>query len=449
MPTEVIMPALGMSQDTGRLLAWLKEEGDAVHEGEPIMEIETDKATVEVEAESNGTLANISAHAGDDVPVGEVIALILGAGEAAPTPATAPTEPAPAPEPSVPSSSSTADGNRNKSATPVAVRVAAAHDVDVSTVPASGKRVTRADVEAYVNNGASHTSETSIILASPKARRLARENEIDLAQLTGSGPDGAVLAADVLAYEPITETAPTTTTASAAPPASTPDSSANDVQTGRVWKRMADRLTDSWQTIPHFYLKREVDATQLIAWRTRLKQRADIKVTYTDLLVQVVAKALENHPHVNGSWNGDGVVFNDAINVGLAVAVDEGLLVPVIHNANALGVLAIAEARAGIVKRSLAGKLKPNDLQGGTFTISNLGMYGIDEFKAIVNPPQAAILAVGNIVEKVVPQAGETRIQPTLTLSLSCDHRAVDGARGAAFLQTLAHYIQDPMQMMD
>jgi pyruvate dehydrogenase E2 component (dihydrolipoamide acetyltransferase) len=216
-----------------------------------------------------------------------------------------------------------------------------------------------------------------------------------------------------------------------------------------MWRRAAERLTQSWQTVPHFYLKRDVFAEGLVDWRNGLKQRTDTKVTFTDLIVKVVAAALRKNPYVNGQWNGEGVVFNENVNVGLAVAIDEGLLVPVIHDTDKLGVTEIAQRRAEIVTRSQTGKLKPMDLQGGTFTISNLGMYGIDEFNAIVNPPQAAILAIGRINDRVVPINGEPVIRKVLTLSLSCDHRAVDGARGAQFLDTLSSYIQDPMGLVD
>ena len=437
------MPALGMSQDTGILIAWLKHEGDTVEKGELIMEVETDKATVEVEAQGTGTLVNLTAQAGDEVPVGEVIALILKDGEAAPAPAKAATAQPSQPEPAPPSPTPT--NGTGKSATPVAARMAEVHNVDISRVPATGDRITRADMEAYLNDGkSSEAPVTDVVLASPKARRLARERDIDIEVISGTGPDGAVITADVLAYEPPVAAQPTQTVA--APAAAQADGA---VQTGRMWQRMAQRLTESWQTVPHFYLKREVNVSQLIAWRTRLKARAEVKVTFTDLLVYVVARALRQHPYVNGGWDGQGVVFNDEVNVGLAVAVDDGLLVPVIHHADQLGVMATAQARDDIVSRALDGKLKPDDLQGGTFSISNLGMYGIDEFKAIVNPPQAAILAVGNIVEKFVPIDGEAVIQPMMTLSLSCDHRAVDGAHGADFLRTLAQYLQDPMQMLE
>lgn len=429
MPTEVIMPALGMSQETGRLIAWLKQEGDVVEGGDILMEIETDKTTVEVEATVSGTLVNVTAQAGDDVPVGSVIALILAAGESPPPP------PVQATPLAVDSAANAATAHSTKAATPVAVRVAEAHDVDVNQIPTQGRRVTRADVESHVNHSQPVTTNGQV-LASPKARRLADERDFILAQIPGSGPEGAILAADVLNFEPDADAASTTTT-------QTPS------QTGTMWRRMAERLTTSWQTVPHFYLKRDVSAEAFIGWRKSILSRSDIKITYTDLLVKVVATALKQHPHVNGQWNGSSVVFNEAVNVGLAVAVDDGLLVPVIHKADTLGLKAVARRRQEIVERTQNGRLQPADLQGGTFTISNLGMFGIDEFSAIVNPPQAAILAVGSITERIVPLDGQAVIRPMMTLSLSCDHRAVDGARGAQFLDTLATLIADPLGLMD
>lgn len=409
MPTQVIMPALGMSQDTGRLVAWLKNEGDTVQQGEPIMEIETDKTTVEVEAAAAGILSGVSARPGEDVPVGQVIALIVG-----------PTENA-------------VETAAVKAPTPIAKRVAAVHGVNVEQVPAQGRRVTKADVEAYVKEPA---MTPALRPASPKARRLAAERNINLEQVNGTGPDHAVLAADVLQHTQ-------SQTESGASEPILPS------QTSPLWQRMAQRLTESWQTIPHFYLKREVNAEHLVSWKQSVQNRSQLKITYTDLLVKLTAAALSKHPQMNGQWTGDAVRVHPHIHIGLAVAVEDGLLVPVIHDADKLGILAIAERRTEIVTRAQQGKLRPGDLENGTFTMSNLGMYAVDEFSAIVNPPQAAILAVGRIADRVIALQGEAVIKPMLTLSLSCDHRVVDGARGAQFLSTLAQYIEDPLSITD
>jgi pyruvate dehydrogenase E2 component (dihydrolipoamide acetyltransferase) len=408
------MPALGMSQDTGRLVAWRKKEGETVSKGDVLMEVETDKTTVEVEANASGTLVNVTAQAGADVPVGTVIAWIVGPGEKSPA--------------------SVVDAATPVAMTPIARRIAADLGVDVSRIPAQGKRITRADVEAFAN-GQRH------VLASPKARRLAAENGLDLVALAGSGPDGAVLAGDVLSA--VTLTAPPEVLA-------VPEvAQASPAQTGTMWRRMAERLAESWQVIPHFYLRRDVDATGLINWRQQITSRAEQKVTYTDLLLKLVAAALRQHPYVNGQWTGTTVTFNEQVNIGLAVALDDGLIVPVIHDTDHLGVIAIAERRRQLVDRAQKNRLQPADLQGGTFTISNLGMFGIDEFSAIVNPPQAAILAVGRIRDQIVPVDGQAVIRPVLTLSLSCDHRAVDGARGARFLDMLARLVNDPLELLD
>lgn len=424
MPTKVIMPALGMSQETGRVIAWLKQAGDTIARGEPLIEIETDKTTVEVEASASGTLANITAQAGEDVPVGTVIAFILAPGETLLQP--------------LPDTTASRDGAAavvsatTTRVTPLATRVAQAHGIDVTQIPSQEKIIRRSDVEAFING------QVSRVLASPKARYIAREQGLDITKIRGSGPDGAVLADDVIKAAPV-ET----------PVEAPPQPLATTVQTGQMWRRMAERLAESWQTIPHFYLKRDVSAAALISWREHIVSRSEAKVTFTDILVKLTAAALKQHPHVNGCWTGEGVAFNGHINIGLAVAVEEGLLVPVIHDADQLGVTAIAPRRQELVERSQLGKLKIGDLDGGTFTISNLGMYGVDEFSAIVNPPQAAILAVGRISERIVPVNGQPVVRPMLTLTLSCDHRVIDGARGAQFLNTLSLFIEEPLRLID
>jgi pyruvate dehydrogenase E2 component (dihydrolipoamide acetyltransferase) len=217
---------------------------------------------------------------------------------------------------------------------------------------------------------------------------------------------------------------------------------------GTVWRVMAERMTQSWTSVPHFYLVREVDASRLIAWRERLTRKPGAKITYTDLLVKLVAAALREHARVRVSWKDGALVQHDEVNVGLAVAIEDGLVVPVIHRADTLPLTEIAARRDELVTRAQSGKLRPADITGGIFTISNLGMYGVDAFNAIVNPPQAAILAVGRIADRVVPVDGQPAVRPIMVLTLSCDHRAVDGARGAQFLGALADLIEEPLGLI-
>jgi pyruvate dehydrogenase E2 component (dihydrolipoamide acetyltransferase) len=211
---------------------------------------------------------------------------------------------------------------------------------------------------------------------------------------------------------------------------------------------MAERMTASWTTAPHFYLVREVNVSRLVTWRERASKQTGARITYTDLLVRIAAAALSLHPRVNASWRDGAIVQNSDVNIGLAVAIDDGLVVPVIHRADTLSLVEITARREDVVSRGQAGKLRPGDIQGGGFTISNLGMYGVDAFNAIVNPPQAAILAVGRIADRVVAVNGQAVVQPTMVLTLSCDHRALDGARGAQFLGALAELIEEPLALL-
>jgi pyruvate dehydrogenase E2 component (dihydrolipoamide acetyltransferase) len=430
---NVVMPALGIAQETGTLLQWLKAEGEQVTKGEPLMEIETDKATVEVEAPASGILAHVTAQPGDEVPVGQTIALILSPGETAPETATSPAMQTAAPSPEAP------PARAEILTSPVAARIAAEHNLDLKMVKTGGGRVHKDDVLTYLAKQ-QPTPANGRTLASPKARRLAREQNLDLAAIKGSGPSGAVLAADVL-------TAAASVQIAAAVPIAL--SEQQTAPMSRMWQVMVQRLTESWRTVPHFYLEREVNATQLLAWWDSAKQRILENVTLTDLLVKLAAVALRKHPRVNAAWLDGNIVLNNDINIGLAVAVEEGLLVPVIHRADNLGLAALAERRQALVGRARSGKPLLDDLQGGTFTVSNLGMFGVDSFKAIVNPPQAAILAVGRIADRVVPINGQPAVQPMMTLTLSCDHRVVDGARGAQFMQTLVSFIETPLAILD
>ncbi len=432
MAKDVIMPALGMAQETGTLIQWLKAAGDSVTKGEPLMEIETDKATVEIEAPASGTLSSITAQAGDVIPVGQRIALILAPGETALS-ASLPQATQPAntlqPQPTPVSPQPAFASVKPVTATPVAARLAAEHRLDITKIKPDGGQIRKEDVLAYLDTQNKPIAITRV-LASPKARRLAQERGVDLKSVSGSGPDGAVLANDVLTFR-------------GTHPAS------ESLTVSRMWRVMADRLTQAWTTIPHFYLIREVSASRLIAWREKAQKESAEKITYTDLLVRLTAAALRRYPRLNASWMNDTISLNTEINIGLAVAVADGLLVPVIHRADELNLSELALRRSGIVAQAKAGKLSLDDLSGGTFTISNLGMYGVDAFNAIVNPPQAAILAVSRIADRVVPVNGQPAVQPMMTLSLSCDHRVVDGARGAEFLQALADLIEEPLQLLN
>jgi len=354
--SDVIMPALGMNQDTGRLVTWLRSEGDTVARGEPIMEIETDKATVEVEAPADGVLAGITAREGDEVPVGQRVAVILRPGE-------------------------------SLDAAPV---TPAARATPAARPPAS-----------------------------PLARRLAAEAGIDVAALAGTGPGGAVKAADVPRAGP---------------------------QRG-VWATMARRTAESWATVPHFSLEREVDASRLESWRASAL-RTTGGVTITDLLVRLTGACLPRHPLVNGRWDGRRTVANDDVDVGVAVAVEHGVVVAVVRSADRLSLAGVVERRRELVDRARAGRLRPEDVLGATFTISNLGMYAVDAFTAIVDAPQAAILAVGRIRDGLVPVNGLAEVRRRMRLTMSCDHRAVDGARAAAFLTDLGDLIEEPAALL-
>lgn len=461
MATEIILPALGMAQDTGKIVRWLKSAGESVRKGEPVAEIETDKATVEIESPASGILADVKGEVGEDIPVGQVIAKVLTADELQGRTGmsngilSAVPDAAQAEDVLVPvANDRVQDGNRRSAgiaASPLAARIAGEHNVDLSQVKAAGKRIQKADVLEYLQQQeqtVSLTGQSRLQAASPKARRLAREQRKDLAAIAGTGPGGAVLVADILTA-PVLIAEQAVSSARVSEEVISPASVQRETAVGSIWRIMAERTAQSWTTVPHFFLVREVNASRLISWRESVQKRVSAKVTYTDLLVKVVAKALGNHSHLNATWRDNSITWNVEINIGLAVAVEQGLIVPVIRRANTLGVHEIAARRQELVAKAQAGRLRPDDLAGGTFTISNLGMYGVDAFNAIINQPQAAILAVGRIADRVVPLNGQPAVQPMMTLSLSCDHRVVDGARGAQFLETVAALIEEPLGLVD
>jgi pyruvate dehydrogenase E2 component (dihydrolipoamide acetyltransferase) len=473
MPTNVIMPALELAQETGKVLRWMKAPGDTVRKGEPIVEIETDKVTVEIEAPASGILSSVTAQEGDVVPVGQTIALIAeagaaavptgpvrtgplptgplptgpltlpspqrGEGEGGPVPSAPPGTIFPLRSPLSPEGRGQGEGGVIK-ASPLARRIAEEHGVDLARIKTASGKIEKADVLAFVESLKGAPSDVVAVrrvAASPKARRLAAERGVELGALRGSGPGGAVLTVDV----PVAPVA--------APPLTLPSPQRGEGRgVGTVWRIMAERMTASWTTAPHFYLVREVNVARLVSWLASARKQTGARITYTDLLVKLVAATLAQHPRVNVSWKDGALERHAEINIGLAVALEDGLVVPVLARADTLGLTEIAQRREDLVARAQAGKLRPADIQGGVFTISNLGMYGVDAFSAIVNPPQAAILAVGRIADRVVPVNGQPAVQPTMMLTLSCDHRALDGARGAQFLGALADVVEEPLALL-
>tara|TARA_B100000446_G_scaffold24381_1_gene19892 strand:+ start:755 stop:1912 length:1158 start_codon:yes stop_codon:yes gene_type:complete len=383
------MPALSPAQETGILIEWFKEEGDLIEKGEPLMEVETDKANVEVEATTTGILANITVNLGDEIPVGKVIALILADGESAP------------------------ESKKEYSSSETKV-----------------SEEDTAQLQTTISNPLDPSANlpTNKIVASPKVRQYAKKEGIDLSFIKGSGPNGVILMEDVLVNQSSTET------------------EENDIPTSKGWRLMADRLTESWSSAPHFNLVRHLDVSNLVTYKKQVQEKNSNRLTYTDLLIKLVSITLKEHPRINASWIDNKIVKNSEINVGLAVDFDGGLIVPVIHKTDELSLGEITNRRKDLITRTQAGKLRSGDLDRGTFTISNLGMFDVDSFNAIINPPQAAILAVGRIVDKVVPVDGLPAVRPILTLNLSFDHRVVDGVRGAEFLQTLSNLIENPLQ---
>jgi pyruvate dehydrogenase E2 component (dihydrolipoamide acetyltransferase) len=401
MAFSVVMPALEMAQETGKLIAWRKKEGDRVSKGEPLLEVETDKAVLEVEAPADGILAGITASAGADIPVGQTIAWIVVPGEKPPT--------------------------ENESAT---------------NAPAARGGL-QGKTEAHTAPVAASTPEPSPVQGariSPKARRVAKELGVDIATVRGSGPGGEILASDVQA--------------AAAPVAS----SAAPKQTGSIevpstlGRLMAERTTQSWTTVPHFFVAREIEASALNEYRGKLvaeiERTHNIRITHTDLLVALAARVLLKHPRLNSSWTAEGIRLHDHVNMGVAIAVNDGVVAAVIPNAHTATLAEIATQRRDVAERARAGKLRPADIADATFTISNLGMYHVDQFSAIITPPQAAILAVGSIAERVVAVDGKPAVRPMMTLTLSCDHRAADGARAAMFLNDLAEAVREPQKWM-
>jgi pyruvate dehydrogenase E2 component (dihydrolipoyllysine-residue acetyltransferase) len=407
MAFSVVMPALEMAQETGKLIAWRKKEGDRVTKGEPLLEIETDKAVVEVEAPADGILTGVKAKEGQDIPVGQTIAWIVAPGESVPE--DSPQEDAPA---------ALARSARAKST--VVPAGPAAKDSAVS--PATSPKI------------------------SPKARRLGKELGVDIGTVHGSGPGGEILASD------IQNAATSAPSGVAANEKQSEQKSVNLEVPTTLGRLMAERTTQSWTTVPHFFVTREIEASALNAYREKIVAEIEkthgVRITHTDLLVALIARVLGKHARLNASWSAEGIRLHAHVNMGVAIAVNDGVVAAVITNAHMASLAEIAVQRRDVAQRARSGKLRPIDIADATFTISNLGMYQVDAFSAIITPPQAAILAVGAISERVIAVEGKPVVRPMMTITLSCDHRVADGARAALFLQDLGGAISDPAKML-
>ncbi len=461
MAKAVIMPKFGFTQEESTIVAWLKQEGDFVERGDPIAEVTTDKINMEIEAPETGYLRGIRFQAGQEVPVTEVIAFILQEGEDIPTDmpevVEAPGPGASAGAEAAPTSSVPAAGTVIAAVTPVARRMAEAEGIDLTQVEGTGPggKITREDVEAYLAGRGAQPATPGVVRATPAARRLAREHDLDLAAIPGSGPRGRVQEKDVLAVAqaaavpaPTTTPAPVPPTAPAPRPTPAPSGEPVVIPMEGMRRTIAERLQASYQEAPHVTFTLDIDMTSAIALREAANKRlaeGQPRVSMTAVLIKACAWALRQHPTVNAYLIKDQIMLMPDINVGMAVALDAGLIVPVVRRADRKGLLEIGAEVADLTARAREGRLHPAEVMDGTFTVSNLGMYGIDRFTAIINPPQVAILAVGRTVKRFVPDENDQPIaRPMMSVTLVVDHRVIDGALAAQFVSTLRDALEAP-----
>ncbi len=425
MAEIVTMPRLSDTMTEGTVAKWHKKVGDKVKEGDLLAEIETDKATMEFESFQEGVLLYIGVEEGSTAPVDSILAILGKEGE---------------------DISQLING---KSESPAASQEESEETAKREEQPAARPSESDDDIDVEVE------SNDRRIKISPLARKLAKEKGIDISKLQGSGEGGRIVKRDIDAYKPVSEPEKPASkeetaqhVANKSAPAAAASVSYTEEPISQMRKTIARRLAESKFTAPHFYLTMEIDMDRAVEVRRMLNEISDVKISFNDLVIKAAAISLIKHPNINTSWTGEAIRYNRDINIGVAVAVEEGLLVPVIRHADQLGLSAIASQVKEFAQKAKDKKLQPSDWEGNTFTISNLGMFGIDEFTAIINPPDACIMAVGSI--KQIPVVKDGQIVPghVMKVTLSCDHRVVDGATGAAFLQTFKSMLEDPMKMI-
>ncbi|XLS28513.1 pyruvate dehydrogenase complex dihydrolipoamide acetyltransferase [Flavobacteriaceae bacterium M23B6Z8] len=423
----VKMPRLSDTMEEGTVASWLKKEGDDVSEGDILAEIETDKATMEFESFYSGKLLHIGIGEGESAPVDSVLAIIGPEGT----------------DVQAALQAAASEGKGSEETTPQ---------------PEKKEEVKTADSkESTADNTSSSTSDGGRIFASPLARKMAEEKGIDLAAVSGSGENGRIVKKDIENYKPAAKSAPAETAKETSKPASEGyvapfvpegEESFEDVKNSQMRKTIAKRLGESKFTAPHYYLTIEVSMDHAMASRSQINSLPDTKVSFNDLVVKACAMALKKHPQVNTTWNNDSTRYNHHVHVGVAVAVDEGLVVPVLKFTDQMSLTQIGAQVKELAGKARNKKLTPQEMEGSTFTVSNLGMFGIQEFTSIINQPNSAILSVGAIVQKPVVKDGQIVVGNTMKVTLACDHRTVDGATGAQFLQTLRHYLENPVTML-
>lgn len=441
MPVPFIMPKFDMDQEKATIISWLKKEGDFVKFEETVLTVETEKVAIDVPAPATGTLIRVLFEDGDVVPVTKVIAYILKEGE---TPADLPPAdetPSPLLMPEVVPipQTMTAVQATPVPATPIAIRMAKEEGVDLSKVPATGDRITREDVERFIASQKSAGRVT--VAATPAARRVARESGVALETVAGSGPRGRVQSTDVLTVNPVSKP-------------STREREADIVPLASIRRTIAERMQHSFQESPHIALTVDIDMTEAENVRKRFNAQAEKlaqpRITITALIIKVTAWALVHNPYLNASFNGDSISLWREVNIGVATAAPQGLIVPVLKVADKMSVSEINLRLIELTEQARGNKLKLDDVQGGTFTISNLGMFGIRQFRAVINPPESAILAVGSIVRRpiVVDDNDRVEVRPMLSLTLSADHRVIDGIVAAHFLSDLVTGLESPSMLL-
>lgn len=441
---EIIrMPRMSDTMTEGVLVEWHKKVGDSVKSGDILAEVETDKATMDLESFQEGTLLHLGVEKGAAVPVDSIIAILGKKGEditeilkaekekssAAPAPEAA----APSPAPAAPAPAPT------PAPAPVQTATAAPAPAPAPAPPAP------ANAQA---NGNGHHGR---IKSSPLARSLARDRGLEIGQIPGSGEQGRIVKRDVEAYVPSAAPAAAVATAAKAPvilPTVVGQESFTEQAVSQMRKTIARRLAESKFTAPHFYLTMDINMAQASAARAKINETAPVKISFNDMVVKAAAAALRQHPAVNSSWLGDKIRTNQHVHIGVAVAVDEGLLVPVIRFADSKGLAHISVETRELADKARNKKLQPSEWEGNTFTISNLGMFGIEEFTAIINPPDACIMAVGAIREEPVVEKGQVVVGQRMKVTLSCDHRVVDGAVGSKFLNTFRELLEEPVRLL-